>query len=439
MRRIALLALCLPLAGQDSADECSFTLDNGLRVWIKRSDKVEFAVTMIVYRTGLRDDPEGRVGLASVVQRMIQSGATPSYKAGEAQRTLQDEGYTLQTRLDVGGEALADVTYFYSVVRASAAERAVKIEAERMRGVTFDDALLASATRQLRLGIAASSTGHARVFARFAEMMFPGHPYARPRLGREADIERVTLDDVRRRYNERFHPDNAVLLVYGKVDVGLIRKTIETAFRDVPKKGMVVQKLDVKRAPGLVRKEFEEAVLSKPLAILGYLMPEKADPASPAMVLLGRYLGTALAGERDLRPGVQVEADPVCIDRSALLVYVQAETNDGLAHSVDIVRAAIRRLQDTPLSEVTLKNYKKSVLSFFRQLDHAYFPPQPREQVPANCVGALLRKAMVMHAFDPDRPEFLKNLEALTPQAVREAAKEYLSDDNLTLALFKRL
>lgn len=438
---MALLLLCLPLAGQDTRGASSFTLDNGLRVWIRRSDKVEFAVTMVVYRTGLRDDADGKVGLANVVQRMVQNGATPSYKAGDARRKLQDEGYTLNTRLDVGGEAIPDATYFYSILRPEAVETAIKIEAERMRGAKFDDALLAQEKQQVRREIAAASTGIAPIIAKFTDILFSGHPYGRPRLGKDADIERVTLDDVKTRYNEQYHPDNAVVLVYGKVDIGKIRKAIEDAFRGIPKKGVAAKKIELKRAPGRIQKEFEEATLGKPFAALGFPMPDKTDPACPAIVLLSRYLVSTLSGERDLRElraGMNVEADYVRLDRSALILFVQTDLNADLARAVDATRAALRRLQDTPLAEVTLKNYKKSVLSHLKRLDNAYFLPQPREQAPANGVAALLRKALAMHVFDPDREAFLKNLDTLTPQAVQDAAKKFLSDDNLTLVLFKR-
>ncbi|MEM7677888.1 MAG: pitrilysin family protein, partial [Myxococcota bacterium] len=56
-------------------------------------------------------------------------------------------------------------------------------------------------------------------FDRMLQMLFAGHPYGRPTVGREETVKTLTIDDMTLLYRKQLRPDRMVVCVVGDVDV----------------------------------------------------------------------------------------------------------------------------------------------------------------------------------------------------------------------------
>jgi zinc protease len=59
-------------------------------------------------------------------------------------------------------------------------------------------------------------------------------PYRHPIIGWMQDIQSITLDDLRRWYQQWYAPNNATLMVVGDVDPAKVRDLAEKTLRPLP-------------------------------------------------------------------------------------------------------------------------------------------------------------------------------------------------------------
>src|SRR6478609_4823245 len=111
----------------------SFTLDNGLRVFVHEDPSTPLAAVNILYNVGSRDEAPDKTGFAHLFEHLMFGGSKniPSY----------DE--PLQR---VGGEnnafTSADITNYYLTVPAANLETAFWLESDRMLSLSFDPNVL---------------------------------------------------------------------------------------------------------------------------------------------------------------------------------------------------------------------------------------------------------------------------------------------------------
>ncbi len=231
MKTLALLLLLSP-----SAEE-RFTLKNGLEVVLKRVDQLEAVVVGIAYRAGTLDDPPGRIGLAHLIEHLVFRGATASFKPGEAETALAGRGLLKGYAQSANAETMHDFTYYYSLLPPGEVDLALRVESERMAGVTLTQELLeaerAKALQEVRF---VSANPAANAWSRIRELAYGDHPYARPKAGTVEGLRAVTLQDARDFLQKWYSPANALLVVYGKVDLAETRKLVEKRFASVPRR-----------------------------------------------------------------------------------------------------------------------------------------------------------------------------------------------------------
>src|SRR5688572_27454190 len=69
----------------------SVTLENGLRVEVRVDPATPFAEVGLIYRTGSKDDPIGRAGLAHLVEHLMFQG-TRHLRPGDVHRLFLSAG-----------------------------------------------------------------------------------------------------------------------------------------------------------------------------------------------------------------------------------------------------------------------------------------------------------------------------------------------------------
>jgi zinc protease len=188
-------------------------LANGLQVVSLPTQGGATVSVQVWYRVGGKDDPVGRSGFAHLFEHMMFKRT----------RHMRDEMFDRLTE-DVGGQNNAftaeDMTAYQNEVPSNHLERLLWAEAERLAHLQVDQANFDSERKvvieELRERVLADPYG--RLFNALPQHGFERHPYKRPVIGSEADLNAATLDDVRRFHATYYRPDNAVLIVVGDFD-----------------------------------------------------------------------------------------------------------------------------------------------------------------------------------------------------------------------------
>ncbi|MDB5028661.1 MAG: putative Zinc protease, partial [Candidatus Eremiobacteraeota bacterium] len=131
----------------------------------------------------------------------------------------------------VNANTAEDFTHFYTVLPADKAELAIRLEADRMRGLLLRDADWA-----VEKGAVLSEYDNDvsqplfRLTTAVRARLWAGSPYGRSVLGVRGEIVRSSAAGLRRYYDEWYRPGNATLVVTGDVEPATVFAAAERWF-----------------------------------------------------------------------------------------------------------------------------------------------------------------------------------------------------------------
>jgi zinc protease len=207
-------------------------LENGLRVLVVERHGDPVVAVMLWYRVGSRNETEREAGVSHFLEHMMFKGSA-NFAKGEVDRCTAE----------LGGSNNAftgyDHTAYWFELASDRWEKALEIEADRMRGLLLEpaefDAERAVVLEELSMGDddpwrALTESVQTAVFAR--------HPYRRPIIGYTDSLKRLSVDEMRDYHKRFYHPGNATLVISGDVGCAqaleLARKHLGSISAGVP-------------------------------------------------------------------------------------------------------------------------------------------------------------------------------------------------------------
>lgn len=201
-------------------------LSNGLTVLTLPDPSVPVVAYHTWFRVGSRDDPPGKTGLAHFFEHLMFN-ETENLPHGEFDRRMEEAG------ADTNAGTWIDWTYYHQTLPAEELPLAIELEAERMERLV----LRAPQVRSEREVVASERRSdvdddvygfaderlHLLAFGR-------EHPHGWPTLGWMKDIEGFRVPDCRRFYRTWYAPNNATIVIAGKVNERDALARIEAAY-----------------------------------------------------------------------------------------------------------------------------------------------------------------------------------------------------------------
>jgi predicted Zn-dependent peptidase len=207
-----------------------FRLSNGLRVVLAPDRSVPVIGVAVVYDVGIRSEPEGRTGFAHLFEHLMFQGSANLEKLAHF-RYVQGSGGSFN------GSTHFDYTDYYEVLPANALERALFLEADRMRGPRLTEDTLRNqidvVKEEIRVNVMNRPYG-GFPWLRLPPVMFDTFPNAHDGYGSFVDLESATVVDAADFFASYYAAGNAVLSVAGDLDVESAKVLIERHFGDVP-------------------------------------------------------------------------------------------------------------------------------------------------------------------------------------------------------------
>ncbi len=210
--------------GLSSSNVSTAVLDNGLKIIIKTDRRAPVFISQLWYKVGASDESQPVTGISHMLEHMMFKGSLV-YKSGEFSRIIARNGG------DENAFTSKDYTAYYQKMHQSKLELAIKMEADRMRHLSFSDAELIKEKqvvieeRMLRV----EDNPNAKVYENVRLISFDSKgAYHAPIIGFQADIENYHLSDLRHWYETYYVPNNATLVVVGDINP---KRVIEYATR----------------------------------------------------------------------------------------------------------------------------------------------------------------------------------------------------------------
>ena len=217
------------LEGASAAVE-RFTLPNGLRVVLTPDRSAPVVGVAVVYDVGIRSEPEGRTGFAHLFEHLMFQGSANLEKLAHF-RYVQGSGGTFN------GSTHLDYTDYFEMLPSNALERALFLEADRMRGPRLTEENLRNQVdvvkEEIRVNVLNRPYG-GFPWLKLPPVMFETFPNAHDGYGSFDDLEAATVPDAEEFFARYYAAGNAVLSVAGDLDPATAVRLIESHFGDVP-------------------------------------------------------------------------------------------------------------------------------------------------------------------------------------------------------------
>jgi zinc protease len=309
MKRIFVFALVLtsvfaqtlPLGVQAKASMGGITeydFPNGLKVLLypdQASPKVTINVTYLV---GSRHEGYGETGMAHLLEHMDFIETTNG-------RQIKNE--IVARGANWNGTTSFDRTNYYETVTATDENLkwALGLEADRMMKVKFTKQILDTEMTVVRNEFERGENNPGSVLRERVEATaFLWHNYGKSTIGSKEDIEKVPVARLEAFYHKYYRPDNAVLVITGRLDETKTLGFVADTFGKIARPAQALdQTYTVEPAQDGERFVELKRVGQGPEVIVAYHIPSAGHPDSAALQVLSGIMNGGAGGGRGGRGG----------------------------------------------------------------------------------------------------------------------------------------
>jgi zinc protease len=206
-----------------------YRLANGLRVLLFPDASKQTITVNITYLVGSRHENYGETGMAHLLEHMLFKGSPrhPDVPAELAAHGARPNGTTSWDR-----------TNYYETFSASEENLrwALDLEADRMIDSFVAkkdlDSEMTVVRNEFEMG---ENQPLAVMFKRLMSAAYDWHNYGNSPIGSRSDLENVPIERLQAFYKTYYQPDNAILLVAGKIDEAATLKMVQQYFAAIPR------------------------------------------------------------------------------------------------------------------------------------------------------------------------------------------------------------
>ncbi len=402
-------------------------LKNGLTVIVHPDDSTPMAAVNVMYDVGARDEDPEKTGFAHLFEHLMFGGSmhVPDFDSPVQQAGGENNAFTTN-----------DVTNYYITLPAPNIETAFWLESDRMLELAFSQRSLdvqrnvvIEEFKQRYL-----NQPYGDVSSLIRELGYTVHPYRWPTIGRDiSHIEKARLDDVRDFFYRHYAPNNAVLVVSGKVETESVFRLAEKWFGDLPVRTVPVRNLPVEPEQSAPREQRVERDVPFDGLYVSYHMDRKLGSDYHAADLISDILSNGNSSRMYRRLVMEQQLF------SELDAYISGDTDPGLftvagklMAGVDFDRAleAIRTELDEMKTTLVPDNELKKVINKL-EANLVYSETSYLNKAMSLATYELLGDArMINQRFDRYRE--------VTADKMRETARKIFREENSSTLYYSR-
>lgn len=415
---------------RDVSAMTSFTLSNGVSVYVQEERTDTRVAVEVLYRAGFMVEPKGEPQISHLAEHMAIYCGIGDFGPDAALAAIQKD------RGMINAEAVADFVHIDYIVEGSRLEEIFKIESERLRGIRCDQPTLDREADKVVKELDGVMKDPKGVLTKFAMMALnQTYRFGERNIPIRARVDQYTLDDIQRFHASFYRPDDMIVVVIGNI------KTAD--------------------AEALARKYFEpiarrpQPALAKPVLtksttatwdmnsnVLYFLAPGpyQNDRDRLILTMFGAFLNQSMNTTQEVYGSCRALYCSNQVYRVAdLPFFVFAEPVEG--SSVPEVSAIILKHLDHAIAmlddEALVENIKGSIVSFVTasmlKLDVPDYPLAHHQVIGQEALNVgmkhLLREGRTVEQFTAD-------VNSVTPEEMRTVVRKYLARERLIQVTF---
>jgi len=407
------------------------TLSNGLKVIVKENHRAPVVVQQVWYKAGSIDEVSGKTGVAHVLEHMMFKG-TKSVPAGEFSSRIAAAGG--RENAFTGN----DYTAYFQILHKSKLPLAMQLESDRMHNLNLTskefskEIKVVMEERRMRTDDEPQSLMNESMMA----TIYQEHPYHNPVIGWMSDLEAMSASDARDWYKHWYVPNNATLVVAGDVKAAEVFKLAQRYYGGIPKRTIPPRRVFTEPKQAGIKRILIKAPAELPQLVMAYRAPRIEDPDKDWKPYALEMLAGVMDGNdaarlnkhlvREQKIAVSAGAGYESAARGPKLFTLEATPSQGKTVSdvESALRQEIEQIIKDGVSEEELKRVKAQVMaSEVYKKDSVFYQ--------AMQIGELETIGLGHKVI----PVMLEKLQAVTADQVQQVAKEFLKDDNLTVAV----
>lgn len=360
-----LLTLSSPALGQPSPLH-DFTLDNGLRVLVREDHRAPVVTSQLWVKVGSSYERPGQSGLSHLLEHLVFLGS---------QKTVPGQFSEILERLGADENAFTtrDLTVYHQTLPREHLEVALELTADLLDHASLSDATFDSEIEVVKAERRESvQPGVPALHEQLVAMAHPMSSYRTPVIGWEADLERVSNQEVRDWYRTWYAPNNALLIVVGDVSRDNVEAMVNTHFAALEARPLPIVKAPIElTSPGL-RQLTQVDENSTPMLYMAFNVPGYGSGVgvrdinalflAQSLLVLGKSarLHSGPVDDAGLLEAPRINYDPFV--RGDTLFTLEASVNASNPQPLATLQATLWRelqaLKDSPPSEAELQRAK---------------------------------------------------------------------------------
>ncbi|MGB1699913.1 MAG: M16 family metallopeptidase [Nannocystaceae bacterium] len=191
----------------------SFTLENGLRVFVVEDHSTPALALTLFYDVGAADEVPGKTGLAHFFEHMMFMGSETLPRCAVMENTKNAGG-------DANAFTTADITVYLHTIPSNYLDMVLWGEADRLGALTMTEELFEV---QRAAVISEKDRQGNQAFAQIVQRQYvpeltPGSPYTHEVIGTDEDLAAMNLGDAQRFFDQYYTPQNAIMVLVGDLD-----------------------------------------------------------------------------------------------------------------------------------------------------------------------------------------------------------------------------
>lgn len=344
-----------------------YRLDNGLKVLLFPDPTKNTITVNITYLVGSRHENYGETGMAHLLEHLVFKG-TPRHP--DIPKELASHGAR------PNGTTWYDRTNYFETFAATEENLrwALDLEADRMVNSFIAKKDLDSEMTVVRNEFESGENSPFGVLMdRTIATAFLWHNYGKSTIGSRADLENVPIDRLQAFYRNYYQPDNAVLLVAGKIDQAKTLQMVNEYFGKIPRPARKLQPTytvdpvqDGERLVTLRR------VGDVQLAMLVYHTPDGAHADAAALDVLSDLMGRAPSGRLykalvESKKAANVGSFHFQLKEPGVIIFhSQVRKENSLDEARDIMLKTVEEISANP---PTAEEVDRSRTELLKQID----------------------------------------------------------------------
>jgi zinc protease len=402
----------------------TFTLKNGMRVFLMEDRELPLISVRAIIRTGSFWEPQDKIGLARLTGTVQRTGGTASMTGDQIDDYLEARAAFVETGIggDAGSAAMNCLKQDFDDV--------FKVFLDVLRNPAFAQDKLDLAKVQSNSSISRRNDNVGGITGREIGRLVYGPDSPIVSLEEYATIAAITRDDLVAWHKTYYVPNNIMLGVTGDFDAKAMRKTIENAFAAWPKgPDVTVGKIPYRTTPNPGVFFVEKPDVTQANIAMAELGIEQKNPDYFAVQIMNEVLGGGFSGRLvnaiRTKKGLAYSVSGglgAAFDRPGLLRFGMQTKSASLFDAIAALKEEAGGIVTNPPTDDEMGLAKESILNSFifnydsragilaQQMNYAY------HGLPANYLEM-----------------YRSNIEKVTKDDVVRVAKKYVHVDDLSI------